>query len=436
MNYELNVDFVLSFSQSMPSKITQQDIVSDDVWKSLVKHLILEMNLSKSEAWDLFINEFESILSGKGIDPLKFRSRITKRNLSELSNTTRDIMFYSIRYHDFLLHSKVKLRSEISQYQLRSEMIASIIANRVVVRQSFEKEYVFDQLEGYNTAVYHPFLHTFLSIENKTLEFIPPIYAVLCIAHHVWKNRSSFLICLVILHGLYHNELSLYFQKMSKSQLCFSLSQSLEILQKTFLHSTACMTDWNLDIEKIAHLLRSLPAYQFAKNEWDAMIAENIGDTFQILLLGKVALLEARITKAGMYFTHAFKRSSSLLATGLSLRYLSGLFYDDGQYVASLRLLNTAYKRCTMYEIAIFPSFVNKQYFEKRKKIKKNIRNMVCCFCERKSRKLMCCTGCMEATYCSKSCQKRDWRSNHRRQCGKGRWSGFYEHVKQQLSAT
>merc|ERR1712228_991571 len=115
----------------------------------------------------------------------------------------------------------------------------------------------------------------------------------------------------------------------------------------------------------------------------------------------------------------------------LSLKCLSGICMELNQFVIALRLLNIAYKLCTMYELVICPSFVNKIYTKKRKRIKKKLKKMICSYCGRKG-KLMCCTGCMDAVYCSKLCQKRDWQSMHREKCNK-KWSKYYSELKKKL---
>merc|ERR1712204_103487 len=98
------------------------------------------------------------------------------------------------------------------------------------------------------------------------------------------------------------------------------------------------------------------------------------------------------------------------------------------RYVFALRLLNIAKKLCTLYEFTITPTFVNKIYPKKRKKIKKKLKKMKCLYCGSKG-KLSSCTACMSALYCSKLCQKRDWKE-HKHHCRKMKkevnWLTFY----------
>merc|ERR1712232_688999 len=97
---------------------------------------------------------------------------------------------------------------------------------------------------------------------------------------------------------------------------------------------------------------------------------------------------------------------------------------EIGQLVIALRLLNKARRLCTMFELTITPTFVNKFYPIKRMKIKKKLMNMKCSHCGKKG-KLFCCTACMLAVYCSKSCQKKDWKADHSQHCRKD-WTNCY----------
>merc|ERR1712228_956544 len=105
-----------------------------------------------------------------------------------------------------------------------------------------------------------------------------------------------------------------------------------------------------------------------------------------------------------------------------------GICCELDQCVIALRLSNVTYKLCTMYELTICPSFVYMNYFEERRAIKIKLDGMNCSYCGSKG-KLMCCTGCMETTYCIRLCQKRDWKMNHRKSC-KGRWLEYYKMLK------
>jgi len=124
--------------------------------------------------------------------------------------------------------------------------------------------------------------------------------------------------------------------------------------------------------------------------------------------------------------------STSLHVTTLSLRDMYRFCRKEKRYVCALRFLNIAKKLCTLYELTITPTFVNKIYPKKRKKIKKKLKKMECLYCGSKG-KLYSCTACMSALYCSKLCQKRDWKE-HKHHCSKIKkgvnWLDFYRNLK------
>merc|ERR1712228_946023 len=158
---------------------------------------------------------------------------------------------------------------------------------------------------------------------------------------------------------------------------------------------------------------------------------------YELIMIGQCSFsqmdpTDVRTKQIGRHvFVDSICNSTSLYAMTLSLRYLSRICYDLDQFVIALRLLNMAYAYCTMYELTITPTFVKEKYSKKRKKIKKKLNKLVCSYCGRKG-KLKCCTACMNAVYCTKLCQKRDWRAGHRNKCD-GEWLEEYKKLKVRL---
>ena len=152
-------------------------------------------------------------------------------------------------------------------------------------------------------------------------------------------------------------------------------------------------------------------------------------DGYAMMLMGKCYVKYKEYQNGITCFISSICKSTSLYVMTFSLRYLSGICVKLNEYVIALRLLDRAYKLCTMYDTPITPLFVNRIYSRKRKKIKMKLKEVVCSFCGCKG-KLKCCTGCMNAVYCSKSCQKRHWRSVHRKTCDK-KWLQHYKTLKQ-----
>ena len=98
----------------------------------------------------------------------------------------------------------------------------------------------------------------------------------------------------------------------------------------------------------------------------------------------------------------------------IALRALANECIDHKEYLIAIRILKSARKLCGKY---MLPSFVNKEYRQKKKEIKQKLEIMNCFGCKQKGKALKCCTGCMKAYYCSKKCQKRHWRKSHRKKC-------------------
>merc|ERR1712228_406351 len=157
----------------------------------------------------------------------------------------------------------------------------------------------------------------------------------------------------------------------------------------------------------------------------------NVSDCFSFILFGKVMVKKRDYKDARCTLVRSIRLSTSLYSIILSLRYLSEVCMELDHCVIALRLLNVAYKLCTKYDVVICPSFVNKKYLKKKERIKQKLNKMVCSHCGRKG-KLKCCTACMSSYYCSKSCQKREWRLSHRDKCDK-EWTAFYKVLRDEL---
>ena len=123
-------------------------------------------------------------------------------------------------------------------------------------------------------------------------------------------------------------------------------------------------------------------------------------------------------------FVACIVSSTSLYSAVSSMRALSAACKKIGQYLIALRLLDKAYECCTMYQCHAFPSFVSESYWKKRKRIKQKLNKLRCSYCGC-SANLLSCTGCMSTFYCSKLCQKMDWKMTHSDNCDK-HWSGRF----------
>ena len=190
--------------------------------------------------------------------------------------------------------------------------------------------------------------------------------------------------------------------------------------------------DLDVDMRKVSKALKEIQSQsdveQVALRYLRLATGRTPDQLYIHMMNAKVCLSNKDYEFAIYWFVKSISISSSLYTTALSLRYLAKICYRTGHYVLALRLLRTVCKCCHLYERTIMPWFVNK-YRGKRKRIRKKIQEMRCCHCNKKGGKLMCCTACMKTAYCSKSCQKRDWKLNHRDECD-GSWLVHYKHLR------
>ena len=55
---------------------------------------------------------------------------------------------------------------------------------------------------------------------------------------------------------------------------------------------------------------------------------------------------------------------------------------------------------------------------EDENEVQRNIRLKVCAYCK-KPGAMNKCEACLQRTYCDKKCQKKDWKTVHKKQCKK-----------------
>ena len=271
------------------------------------------------------------------------------------------------------------------------------------------------QAVHYDPAVFFPASSLFLS---------------LCLFRKLWDKNgemSNCLGCLMVFGAQYIANL-----------LCYSTVSKLRSMMHSVVeeHKEFFSKDCDVDINAICVEMKS---WQFNVVQTGSMVHSEISfkdrftaNCYSLMLLGKWSMNGKDYPCAMKMFVDSICNSVSVYSMCLSSRYLSEVCVDLGQFVIALRLLNKAYKLCTMYEFVICPTFVNKAYAERRKKIKNELRKLFCSYCGKKG-KLKCCTGCMTAVYCSKSCQKRHWSLDHKKKCSRG-WLEFYEKLKDYLS--
>ena len=115
----------------------------------------------------------------------------------------------------------------------------------------------------------------------------------------------------------------------------------------------------------------------------------------------------------------------SLYERCISLRALSENCYASKQYLIGKKVLSTMYVLC---KGLILPSF-ERNYPSKWRKFKQKLKKMKCANTDCCNRAILCCKGCMSEFYCSKRCQKIQWKTGHRGVCSR-EWVRWHEQDK------
>eukprot|EP01084_Bolivina_argentea_P037858 70002_1 len=137
-------------------------------------------------------------------------------------------------------------------------------------------------------------------------------------------------------------------------------------------------------------------------------------------MMGKISLLmDKNYCKAIKYFGASSCCALGLYEKVLSLKELSQSCYLNRQYLIGFKVLKYAYKLSNKY---ILPSFVTRGYWIWTQKFKRCIAMMTCGNGKCKDNLesigiLQACCGCMRVAYCSRKCQKIDWKIKHKYQC-------------------
>merc|ERR1711971_145770 len=108
---------------------------------------------------------------------------------------------------------------------------------------------------------------------------------------------------------------------------------------------------------------------------------------------------------------------------------LSRNCYQCKEFLIGYKVLRCAYKLANGY---IFPSFVNVNYLKKQRKYRRKYERMRCRHCDKHMVDLKCCSLCMKVVYCSKKCQKIDWKQEHRKECDKS-WQQTYPLLRDEI---
>eukprot|EP01084_Bolivina_argentea_P211959 360407_1 len=162
------------------------------------------------------------------------------------------------------------------------------------------------------------------------------------------------------------------------------------------------------------------------------MVENKIKDVtlFQYVMFhiyGKMLSFVGLDTFAIGLFVLAACTTNDLYEKILSLKSLITSCYTNKQYLIGMKVLNCAYKLCNGY---IFKLFTGKMYRKQKKKFVIKIKTMKCSNCSKGNCKLKSCSGCMNVSYCSVSCQKIHWKTSHRDNCDQSWGLGAYAMIK------
>lgn len=109
----------------------------------------------------------------------------------------------------------------------------------------------------------------------------------------------------------------------------------------------------------------------------------------------------------------------------VSLIEMSNICRLQTRYSLSSSLLRMVFAMCCKMDV--MPRFVSCDYDKKRRGLRKSKARLTCVYCGKRAleQRLKVCKGCMRSVYCSRTCQKADWSSQHREVCD-GMWSSMY----------
>eukprot|EP01084_Bolivina_argentea_P110997 198139_1 len=140
-------------------------------------------------------------------------------------------------------------------------------------------------------------------------------------------------------------------------------------------------------------------------------------------------LIEKKYNAARSFYFLA-SCSNVLYEKLLALKYLCKNCGINGEYMLGKKILKCVYKLCDDH---FLPTFRNIEYKELKRTFNHEIRNLKCeyvnCDSYAVALKLNACKGCMKVVYCSRMCQKSDWKLFHKSNCDRY-WAEKYHDLK------
>eukprot|EP01084_Bolivina_argentea_P284716 488027_1 len=349
-------------------------------------------------------------------------------------------VIYSIRYGFVEMYIWI-LSNDLSTINGRKMILSYLEKNHrlAMISLSHNNDFLNNELIGLDAATTSLVLIENIIVFNneKTYPFSLRVFVNfidLLLMDVLYKNKvkHTYLICLAALMVFESKMISHCLKAADVSKLYFMMKQRMEQMKEYIDPMIYKSENWNADIQAICMKMKgwAVNVEQSGKTLFDSLNRLELDGNFCILV-GKLFIKWNNYKEGIKWYITSICRCTVLIVRIISLRRLSEICRDKGQHVMALKLLNTAKKYCHFYDFVINPIFANKIYFEKRKIIKKRL-NKICMYCKSKGKKIKCCTGCMVALYCSKSCQKKHWVSIHNKRCDKS-WSKCYKFLKNGL---
>lgn len=428
-----SLHFFLNMSRIFISSFLQQ-------YQDTLKQLLANINDSSCALWNELINSLKQnqqiICPKKGMKSTTVQINFGKTTNMNLSTSPHNII-YSIRYGDFRIYEWMQSMDDLSTITQRKHILYYIACNMLIMKQSLTEnaKISYGKLEKVDPRLLTVLLVESICNHKKTdnmQSVVESIFIDLVLLHNAFQKDQGRLLCLAALMVFRSDDISRYLQETKVSTLWDILKEKRKDWKRTMIDIES--GDWNIDIQGISKKLKKwqFNVGQIGKHFFYSLKKDlSEYDRNCLILIGKLCVNYNEYKSGISWYVASICCSYSLYIRILSMRHLSIFCKDNGQYLMALKLLNAAYKYCNLYEFVITPCFVNKIYFEKKKKIKKKLNKMVCIYCNKKG-KLKCCTGCMVATYCNKICQKRHWKSIHHKECDKS-WLEYYKKLKDEL---
>eukprot|EP01084_Bolivina_argentea_P125708 222683_1 len=235
------------------------------------------------------------------------------------------------------------------------------------------------------------------------------------------KISETLLLTIVVSENMCHQKM-----KDACDMLCNRMEIDYDPIIEWTLICSVCITYLFARTREcrtsVARIMRKL--FNILKSEY----VNRINNVYGTLLFYMKATVEYMVEKdyeeSCKHYVLVICNTESLYMRALALKHVIFICYKNKEYFIGIKLLTYVYSLCHGF---ILPTFVN-QCRRHIRIFKKAIKKICCKYCGNKNA-LKACIGCMKAVYCSRKCQKIDWKKRHNQICTK-KWSKLYECIR------